>query len=458
MPLRTPVVPVILAAGQGTRMRSSRPKVLQPLAEKPLLLHVLETAARLGGTEPVVVVGHGAGQVRSVLDPACRSVIQEPQLGTGHALLTALPQVDNGATILVLYGDVPLVRAETLCALLEIMPADGLALLTVTLPNPTGYGRILRDDEGRVTGIVEERDADAAQRALREVNTGIMAAPRARWVDWLSQIGCDNAQGEYYLTDCVSLAAAEGVPIAVHCCPDIEETRGVNDRIQLADAERVLRARRADDLMRAGAILRNPDCLEIRGNVTVGTDVQIDTGVVLEGDIVLGKGVRIGPHCTLRNCSVGDDAEVLAHSVLDGAKVGAGCRIGPFARLRPGTDLSAGVHVGNYVEIKNTRVGTDSKINHLSYIGDAQIGNGVNIGAGTITCNYDGVYKHKTQIADGAFIGSNTALVAPVRIGEHATVGAGSVITRDAPDHKLTLARARQTTVDGWQPPTKLKE
>ncbi|OBS09555.1 bifunctional UDP-N-acetylglucosamine diphosphorylase/glucosamine-1-phosphate N-acetyltransferase GlmU [Acidihalobacter prosperus] len=458
MPVDVPVVPVILAAGRGTRMHSARPKVLQALAEKTLLAHVLDTVCGLELAPPVVVLGHAADQVEAALGGNYVTATQSPQLGTGHALQCALAAIDAAAVVLVLYGDVPLIRPQTLKALLASRPSDGLALLTVTLPDPSGYGRIVRDDSGAVVGIVEERDADESQKALREVNTGIMAAPCARWADWLSRVGCDNAQGEYYLTDCIALAKADGVPIATHRCHDIDETQGVNDRSQLAQAERVLRARRASALMRAGALLRNPDTIEIRGHVHVGSDVEIDNGAVFEGDVTLADGVRIGAHCVLRNCRLERGAEVLAQSVIDGAEVGAGCRIGPFARLRPGTRLAAGAHVGNFVEIKNAEIDSGSKINHLSYIGDASIGAGVNVGAGTITCNYDGVNKHRTRIGAHAFIGSNTALVAPVSVGPGATIGAGSVITRDAPDDKLTLARARQSTIEGWRRPAKHKE
>lgn len=458
MSTQAPVVPVILAAGRGTRMCSDLPKVLQPLAEKPLLAHVLDTAAQITRCEPVVVLGHGADQVRAMLGAEFKTVSQEPQLGTGHALSCALPALEDETLIVVLYGDVPLVRPQTLLDLLAARPPGGLALLTVSVTDPTGYGRILRNDDGRVTGIVEERDADVTQRRINEVNTGIMAATRAQWLDWLERVDCNNAQGEYYLTDCVALAAADGVPIGVHRCHDQDETIGINDRIQLAAAEKILRSRRATELMRSGASLRDPEHIEIRGNVTVGRDVVIDTGVVLEGDVKLGDRARIGSHTLLKNVTIGQDTEVLSHCVIEQAELGDGCRVGPFARIRPGAQLGAHAHIGNFVEIKNTILGAGSKVNHLSYVGDATVGTKVNVGAGTITANYDGCNKHRTTIRDGASIGSNSVLVAPVVIGVDATIGAGSVVTHDAPDGKLTIARSRQTTIDGWQRPRKKED
>lgn len=447
------VVPVILAAGQGSRMRSDLPKVLQPLAEKTLIAHVLDCVAEMGAAEPVVVIGHEAERVRSTLPHDCHPVLQAPQQGTGHALSCALPSIAEDATILVLYGDVPLIRPETLSALLEARPVNGLAILTVILKEPHGYGRILRNDIGHVMGIVEERDASGAQRALQEVNTGIMAAPASLWVNWLSKIDDNNDQGEYYLTDCIALAAAEGVPIVAHRCPDPNEVVGVNDRKQLSIAEGLLRSRRVENLMRDGALLRDPDHVHIRGRVRVGRDVVIDTGVVFEGEVTLGDGANVGPFCTLRNAHVGDRVSVLAHSDIDGAHIDTDCRIGPFARLRPGALVNAKAHVGNFVEIKNSQIGEQSKVNHLSYVGDAVVGRKVNVGAGTITANYDGVNKHRTEIDDGASIGSNSVLVAPVKVGQDATIGAGSIITADAPAGKLTLARSRQTTLKDWQRP-----
>lgn len=452
----TLLVPVILAAGQGTRMNSLHPKVLQSLAGNPLINYVLDTAYQLDGLGPVIVLGHGADEILDKLNPPIPYVLQEPQLGTGHALQKGLSIINNSQVrVLVLYGDVPLIRLETLQQLIAIGPTNGLSILTATLADPTGYGRVLRDNNDKVVGIVEERDANEIQRALHEVNTGIMVAPYVKWMNWLSNIKCDNDQGEFYLTDCIALAAKDGVPISTHRCHDVSETMGVNNREQLAAAECALRNRRATKLMNAGVTLCNPEFIEIRGDIKVGKDVVIDAGVVLEGSIQLGDGVRIGPFCSLRNCTLGSGVEILSHTSIDGANVDENSKVGPFARIRPGTDLSCETNVGNFVEVKNTKVGPKSKINHLSYVGDACLGSQVNIGAGTITCNYDGINKNKTLIEDGAFIGSNTALVAPLRVGKNATIGAGSVITHDAPDQKLTLGRARQSTVNKWQRPKK---
>ncbi|WP_455384096.1 bifunctional UDP-N-acetylglucosamine diphosphorylase/glucosamine-1-phosphate N-acetyltransferase GlmU [Acidihalobacter prosperus] len=456
---RPSIVPVILAAGQGKRMRSSVPKVLQPLAEAPLLDHVLKAAEALGAAEPVVVIGHGGERVEAHLDGrAVRIAHQAQQLGTGHAVAQALPQIEDDAIVLVLYGDVPLIGSQTLRELAAQASDGALAWLTVHVDDPTGLGRILRDDGGSVVGIVEERDATPAQRGLREVNTGILAMRCAMLKRWVAALDCDNAQGEYYLTDCLAMAVAENVPVRVHRCEDPREVLGINDRRQLAEAERTLNRMRADGLLAQGVTLRDPARLDIRGNVEAGRDVEIDVGVVFKGRVTLGEGCYVGPYSVLSDCAVAAGARVEAHSVVEGAEIGEGCTVGPFARLRPGARLSEGARVGNFVEVKNASVGLGSKVNHLSYIGDATLGAGVNIGAGTITCNYDGANKHHTLIGDRAFIGSNTALVAPVEVGEDATVGAGSVLTRAAPPGELTLARARQTTIQGWQRPVKRKE
>ena len=453
------VVPVILAAGQGKRMRSSLPKVLQPLAEQTLIEHVLDTVEALRAGTPCVVVGHGAAQVESRLQGRhVRFVHQPEQLGTGHALAMALPSIPDDHVVLVLYGDVPLVTSDTLSRLLELAGTQAVAWLTAVLPDPSGFGRILRDDQGRVVGIVEEKDATPSQRELREVNTGILAANSAALKRWTAALGRDNAQGEYYLTDCLGMAVAEGVPIHVHRAVDHEEVLGINDKYQLAGAEAALRRRRARQLLAQGVTLRDPSRVDVRGRVTAGVDVEIDVGVILRGTVRLGDGCRIGPYCLLHDCEIGAGVSVEAHSILEGASVGAQCRVGPFARLRPGAQLAHGARVGNFVEIKQSALGAGSKVNHLSYIGDAHIGRDVNIGAGTITCNYDGVNKHRTVIGDRAFIGSNTALVAPVDVGDGATIGAGSVITRSAPPEELTLARARQVTVKGWKRPQREKE
>ena len=454
-----PLSVVILAAGRGKRMRSRLPKVLHPLAGRPLLAHVVEAARALGPEAVYVVHGHGGGQVRAALGGLPVTwVEQAEQLGTGHAVAQALPRIPDGHQVLVLYGDVPLLRSETLRRLLKAAEAGapgerGLALLTAELPDPTGYGRILRDADGRVTGIVEEGDASAEQRALREVNTGVLAAPAGRLRAWLERIDNRNAQGEYYLTDVVALAVLEGVPVRAVPAEDPAEVQGVNDRLQLAALERLWQRRAAEGLMRQGVTLLDPDRLDLRGEVVCGTDVTLDVGVVLEGRVELGDGVRVGPYAVLKDVRLGEGCEVLAHSVLEGVEAGAGVRIGPFARLRPGTRLADGVRVGNFVELKAAEVGEGSKINHLSYVGDASVGRDVNIGAGTITCNYDGHRKHRTVIEDEAFIGSDTQLVAPVRVGRRATIGAGSTITKDAPPGELTLSRAPQVTRKGWRRP-----
>ncbi len=446
----------ILAAGQGTRMNSRLPKVLHPLAGKPLLGHVLETARALAPARIAVIYGHGGEQVREAFEGVpCHWILQAQQQGTGHALLQARDALSELDRILVLYGDVPLIRADTLSRLLAEAADADLGLLTVRLEDPTGYGRILRDEAGQVRGIVEQGDANAQELAIREVNTGILVARGAKLWNWLSRIGQDNAQGEYYLTDIVALAAAEGVSIATSQPEAPKEVLGVNDRLQLAKLERWFQYQQAEALLRQGVSLLDPHRIDIRGVLRVGRDVTLDINCILEGEVDLGDGVSVGPNCCLKNCTIGAHTEILAHSVIEGARVGESVRIGPFARIRPQTVLSDRVRVGNFVEVKQSQIGRESKLNHLSYVGDAQIGNAVNLGAGTITCNYDGAQKHRTEIGDRAFIGSNTALVAPVQIGEDATIGAGSVIVRTAPAEKLTLARSRQQTIDHWTRPKK---
>ena len=443
---------VILAAGQGTRMKSRLPKVLHHLGDRPLLQHVIDTARALQPARLVIVHGHGGEQVRAaIMGDDLIWAEQAEQLGTGHALAQALPHLAGLDQVLVLYGDVPLIRTETLQGLLDAA-GDSFGLLTVTLEDPTGYGRICRDGAGQVECIVEQKDATPQQLAIREVNTGIMVLPGGRLADWLGRLGKDNAQGEYYLTDVLAMAVAEGLAVAV---AQPVEAEGVNDRLQLASLERAWQRRQAEALMRAGLTLRDPARFDLRGSLRHGLDCEIDIDVVIEGEVTLGEGVRIGPHCVLRDCHIDDGVEVLAHCVIEQAKIGTGSRVGPFARLRPGAELTGGNHVGNFVEIKNAEIGEGSKVNHLSYVGDADIGRGVNIGAGTITCNYDGANKHRTRIGDQAFIGSNTALVAPVSVGRGATIGAGSVISKDAPEERLTLTRARQTTIEGWKRPEK---
>jgi bifunctional UDP-N-acetylglucosamine pyrophosphorylase / glucosamine-1-phosphate N-acetyltransferase len=447
---------VILAAGLGKRMRSSVPKVLHPLAGKPLLAHVLNAAHQIGADRRVVVFGHGGEQVQAALaDQDCVWVEQAEQRGTGHAVIQAMSAVAAMDRVLVLYGDVPLIEPETLRRLIAVSTQTDLGLLTANLPDPTGYGRILRDAGGRVSRIVEEKDATTEERLICEINTGFLVADRARLNDWLARIGNDNAQGEYYLTDVTALAAADGVLIASTQPDALAEVTGVNDRVQLAELERIHQRRVAEDLMRSGVTMADPARFDLRGTLHVDPDVSLDINVVIEGDVRLEAGVRVGPNCVLKDCLIGRGTEIFANCIIDGAVVGTGARIGPFARLRPEASLADDTHVGNFVEIKKTSLGSGSKVNHLTYLGDADVGAGVNVGAGTITCNYDGINKSRTRIEDGAFIGSNTALVAPVTVGAGATIGAGSVISSNAPPEQLTLARARQTTIGGWERPRK---
>ena len=445
---------IVLAAGKGTRMRSDRPKVLQPLAGRPLLAHVLDAARALEPAVLAVVYGYGGEQVpRAVAGEDLSFVLQAEQLGTGHACQQALPLL-TGDTTLVLYGDVPLIRTETLARLLEGATTD-LVLLTQVLADPAGYGRILRDGDGRITGIVEQKDADEVQRAVREINTGILALPTEQFRTWLNALTDDNAQREYYLTDIVGMAARAGHPIRSVAPAFDWETAGVNDKPQLASLERLYQALGAERLMEAGVTLLDPARIDVRGALSCGRDVEIDVNCVFEGQVNLGDRTRIGPNCVLRDVTLGPDTVVLPFSHLEGAKTAAGNRIGPFARIRPGTELAEDVHIGNFVEIKNGQVAAHSKINHLSYVGDATVGQRVNIGAGTITCNYDGANKYRTLIEDDVFIGSNSQLVAPVTVGRGATIGAGSTITKDVPPGELTLARSRQVTIHGWQRPRK---
>ncbi|MGQ9830395.1 MAG: bifunctional UDP-N-acetylglucosamine diphosphorylase/glucosamine-1-phosphate N-acetyltransferase GlmU [Thermochromatium sp.] len=447
---------VILAAGQGKRMRSRRPKVLHPLAGRPLLAHVLAAARALDPARLVVVYGHGGDQVRSALaDEGCLWVEQAEQRGTGHAVIQALPALTDMDLVLVLYGDVPLIRPQTLERLVALAETTPLAVLTAVLDDPSGYGRILRDDGGRVMGIVEDKEATPEERAIREVNTGLLVADRARLASWLDQIDDANTQGEYYLTDVIAIAVREGVRVATTQPAAPHEVAGVNDRVQLAKLERVYQRHQAEALMQSGVTLADPARFDLRGRLVAEPDVFIDVNVVIEGEVRLASGVCVGPNCLLKDCVIGPDTQIRAHCVIESAQVGANARIGPFARLRPEARLADDTHVGNFVEIKKTQLGRGSKVNHLSYLGDAEIGAEVNIGAGTITCNYDGVNKFTTRIGDRAFIGSNTALVAPVEVGEGATIGAGSVITHTAPAEQLTLARARQVTIPDWRRPGK---
>ena len=446
---------IILAAGQGRRMASAKPKVLHTLAGRPLLTHVLDTAMALVPRAVHVVYGHGGERVPAAFPEASADwVLQAEQRGTGDAVRCALPRLADDALTLVLLGDVPLITPgtlKTLCA----RAADGIALLTFEAHYENQYGRIVRDDQGRVERIVEWRDADAAQRALQEVNSGVLAAPAAHLRRWIPRLSATNAQGELYLTDIMALAVADGVPVATASPGDPTEVWGVNSRADLAVLERAFQERQAAMLMAVGVQLMDPRRLDVRGQLIAGRDVQIDVNCVFEGRVELADDVRVGAHCVIRDSRIARGARIEAHTVIDGADVGPDCVVGPFARLRPGTVLGGHARVGNFVEIKAARVGVDTKINHLSYIGDAVIGQGVNIGAGVITCNYDGARKHRTVIGDGAFIGSDTQLVAPVEIGADATIGAGSTVTKDAPAGELTLSRTAQKTVSGWQRPRK---
>ena len=451
---------VILAAGQGRRMRSSLPKVLQPLGNQPLIRHVLATADALladaGSTaRPVLVSGHGGEQLQAALSDAdCHWAHQVSQRGTGDAVAAALSHIEPAGRVLVLCGDVPLLRVETLRTLLA-SPPDALAILTAILDDPTGYGRILRNPQGAVHAIVEQRDASPAQQAVREINSGTLLIPAARLAGWLGRLDADNAQGELYLTDIVAMAVADGVPVVGVPAAGEAEIMGINDRAQLAHCEREYQRRQAEKLLLDGVTLRDPERIDVRGEVAAGRDVEIDVNVILEGRVTLGDGVRIGAHCILRDAVIEAGARIEPFSLIDSARVGANAVVGPYARLRPGTELAADVHVGNFVEVKNSRLAAGAKANHLAYVGDADIGARVNVGAGTITCNYDGANKHRTVIGEDAFIGSNSSLVAPVTIGAGATIGAGSVISRGAPPGGLTLTRATQKTLPGWQRPVK---
>ncbi|HQY28841.1 MAG TPA: bifunctional UDP-N-acetylglucosamine diphosphorylase/glucosamine-1-phosphate N-acetyltransferase GlmU [Burkholderiaceae bacterium] len=442
---------VILAAGMGKRMRSDLPKVLHRLAGKPLLAHVVDCARSLAPRRIVVVYGHGGEAVpKAIAGDDLRWALQQPQRGTGHAVMQALPHLDPAVPTLVLYGDVPLTSRDTLARLIDAAGADKLGLLTVDLPDPAGYGRIVRDGD-RILQIVEHEDADAATRAIREVNTGILVAPTAALARWLGALSDDNAQKEYYLTDVVAAAVHDGVPVVSAQPSEVWETLGVNSKRQLAELERIFQARLAATLMDDGVWLADPARLDVRGELVCGRDVAIDVNCVFEGKVVLEDGASIGANCVIRDTRVGAGAQLLPFTHAEGASIGARARVGPYARLRAGTELGEDTRVGNFVEMKNTRMAAKSKANHLSYVGDAVVGERVNIGAGTITCNYDGASKYQTIIEDDAFIGSDSQLVAPVRVGRGATLGAGTTLTRDAPEHKLTLSRTQQTTVDSWK-------
>ena len=452
----TPLHVVILAAGQGKRMRSGLPKVLHLLAGRPLLSYVIEAANGLGAARVHVVRGYAAGVVREAMSRADVEWVEQPeQLGTGHALALAMPGIPDDATVLVLNGDVPLVNPTTLHETATLAAGSGIALITAAVDDPTGYGRIVRDPHGHVRGIVEEKDASEEQRTIAEIYAGILAARAGKLRDWLRGIGCDNAQGEYLLTDVVTPAVEEGLSVRTVPPEAIEEVLGVNDRVQLATLERYYQRQVAETLMREGATLADPSRIDVRGRVRTGSDVFVDVNVVFEGEVVLGDRVSIGPGCVIKDTVIERDTEVRAHCVIEGAHVGVACRIGPFARLRPDARLSRDVRVGNFVEVKNATIGEGSKASHLTYIGDSRIGRDVNVGAGVVTCNYDGAHKHTTVIGDNAFIGSGVMLVAPVTVHAGATIGAGSAIGKDAPADTLTVARAPQRTVKDWKRPRK---
>ena len=451
---------IILAAGQGTRMRSALPKVLHKVGASPLLEHVYLLARALEADKISIVYGHGGEAVLECLRHLDAIwVEQKERLGTGHAVMQLADDIRDDATVLILYGDVPLLGESTVRNLLSLTHDGSVGLLTVDLDDPHGYGRIVRDEAGEVLRIVEEKDATAQERLIREGNTGILALNGGRLKQWLGRLENKNAQGEYYLTDVIALAVKDGVAVKTARAASVDEVLGVNNRQQLAHLERVYQLAWAERVMLQGVTLRDPGRFDVRGTLeSVGQDVEIDINVLLEGRVSIGNRVSIGPNCVIRDSVIGDDVVIHAHSVIEEATVGRGCRVGPFARLRPATELGAEVHVGNFVEIKKSSVAEGSKINHLSYVGDARVGAGVNIGAGTITCNYDGANKFLTIIEDGAFIGSDTQLVAPVTVGRNATIGAGSTITRDAPEDALTLSRVKQVTLEGWKRPTKQKE
>lgn len=452
---------VILAAGMGKRMQSNLPKVLHPIAGKAMLQHVIDTARQLHADHAAkicVIYGHGGEQVPAAVaaDDICFAK-QEPQLGTGHAVAQAIPHLDDSVPTLILYGDVPLTRASSLQALMEAAGNDKLAILTAQMSDPTGLGRIIRED-GKIRRIVEQKDANAEERAVTEINTGIMIAPTLALKQWLSKLSNQNAQGEYYLTDIVASAVADGVEVTSAQPAAIWETIGVNSKVQLAELERLHQKNIAYQLLEQGVTLLDPARIDVRGNLVCGRDVTIDVGCVFEGDVELADGVKIAAHCVIKNAKIGEGVDIKPFCHIENAVVGAKGQIGPYARLRPGAELAEDVHIGNFVEVKNSQIAAHSKANHLAYIGDATVGSRVNIGAGTITCNYDGVNKFRTVIEDDAFIGSDSQLIAPVTVGKGATLGAGTTLSKDAPAGKLTVSRAKQVTIDAWQRPVKIKK
>ena len=449
---------VILAAGMGKRMQSALPKVLHPLAGKSLLGHVIDTARTLTPSGLCVIYGHGGEAVPTAFaGDGLTFAKQEPQLGTGHAVMQALPYLDDAVPTLILYGDVPLTRTASLQRLVDSAGSDKLGILTITMDDPTGYGRIVRED-GKIVRIVEQKDASAGEKAIREINTGIIVAPTAKLRQWLATLSNNNAQGEYYLTDIIARAVADGIEVVSAQPDDVAETLGVNSKVQLAELERLHQRRVAHALLEQGVTLLDPARLDVRGSLVCGRDVSIDVNCVFEGTVTLEDGVSIGANCVIKNARIGKQAQIKPFSHIDDASVGAASQIGPYARLRPGTVLGEDVHIGNFVEVKNSNIAAHSKANHLAYVGDADIGSKVNVGAGVITCNYDGANKFRTVIEDEVFIGSDTQLVAPVRVGKGATIGAGTTLTKDAPADQLTLSRAKQMSLPGWQRPVNIKK
>ncbi len=448
---------IILAAGQGTRMKSAKPKILHKIANKPLLQHVYDMSKKLNDNSISIVYGHGAEQVLDeLLELDVKWVEQKQQLGTGHAVQQAIDFINDDDTVLILYGDVPLLKLTTVEQLINLVDDRTLALLTVILENPTGYGRIIRDANQLVTKIVEEKDATVDEKKINEGNTGILAVKGKPLKKWLNNLQNSNAQGEYYLTDIIEMAVNDDFMIATASTENVDEVLGVNNKQQLSHLERVYQMEKANQLMLEGVTLKDPMRFDLRGEIkSIGKDVEMDINIILEGSVNIGENVKIGANCIIKNANISDNVEILPNSIIENATIGASSRIGPFARIRPDTELAENVHIGNFVEIKKTTVAAGSKINHLSYVGDASVGSKVNIGAGTITCNYDGVNKFQTIIEDGAFIGSDSQLVAPVTVRKNATIAAGSTITKEAPEDRLTLARSRQVTISSWQRPKK---
>jgi len=450
---------VILAAGQGKRMKSDLPKVLQPVAGRPLLKHVIDAAGALAPAATYVVYGHGGDRVRDTLkNEKVAWVLQAERLGTGHAVMQAAPDIPDDHMVLVLYGDVPLITAHTLQQLLALAGPKKVGLLTMIVDDPTGYGRVVRKGRNQVQKVVEQKDASKKELKIQECNTGVVAAPARLLKKWLKKLKNNNSQGEYYLTDIIALAVADKATVNPLVAPDNAEVLGVNDKAQLAEVEAHYRRRAAHALMIGGVTVADPARLDVRGSVTHGVDVSIDINVIFEGTVKLGNRVRVGPNTVIRNCEIGDDTEVFANCVLDSSVIGSNCLIGPFSRTRPTSKLANSVHVGNFVEVKNAEMANDSKANHLAYVGDATVGERVNIGAGTIIANYDGANKHRTVIENDAHTGSNSVLVAPIKVGAGATIAAGSTVIKEVAPGKLTVARARQVTVDNWTRPTKAKK